>query len=307
MPAFRPCWTPLVALAASSPLTLQAQLSAEARLARQADLVAADRATADTAVRLGFAEAFRLAAAPDLVLVYPGAPVVAGLDAVREMLAGQSALQTLTIRWAPLHAEVSADGDFGVSYGVTGIVVSDSAPTPPLRFGKYLSAWRNTAAGWRLVAHVQVGLLPGAAYVEPHGVEAAPLPPLAATGAVAAFAHADLAFAALAGRSGAPAAFAAYAAADAVTFAGTGELVRGPAAIRRWLTDEARSSWDWRPVAAGGSARGDLGYTVGESVITPPGEDSFYGKYLTLWRREPNGRIRFLADGGNARPKPAGP
>jgi hypothetical protein len=29
-----------------------------------------------------------------------------------------------------------------------------------------------------------------------------------------------------------------------------------------------------------------------------------YTKYLSLWRRDPDGRIRYLADGGNVRPPP---
>lgn len=58
-------------------------------------------------------------------------------------------------------------------------------------------------------------------------------------------------------------------------------------------------------MAGGGAA--DLGFTVGESVITGKGEDPSYGKYLTLWRREPGGAIRYIADGGNARPAPGSP
>ena len=27
-------------------------------------------------------------------------------------------------------------------------------------------------------------------------------------------------------------------------------------------------------------------------------------KYLTIWRRQPGGEVRFLTDGGNARPSP---
>jgi ketosteroid isomerase-like protein len=282
---------------------LHAQVSAEERLARHDQLIAADRAAADTAVVLGLTEALARAAAPELVVLYPGAPVVMGLDAARQLLAAQPALKGITLRWVPLFADVSSDGSFGVSYGVTGIAGSAPPPAGPLRFGKYLSAWRRVGEGWKMVAHVEVGLLPAAAYVSPAGFSAPPLATLPGSGPVAEFARADAQFAALAGKQGASAAFAAFAARDAVTFPGTGELARGPEAIRRWLAGD-ESAWSWRPVAGGGSTSGDLGFTVGESVITPKGEAPSYGKYLTFWRRQPGGLIRFIADGGNGRPAP---
>ena len=282
---------------------LHAQVSAGERLARHDQLIAADRAAADTAVALGLSEALARSAGPELVVVYPGAPVVAGLDAARQLLAAQPALGGINLRWVPLFAEVSSDGSFGVSYGVTGIASSAGPPGGPLRFGKYISAWRRVGDGWKMVAHVEVGLLPAAVYEAPPGSTAPPLPALPGSGPVAEFARADAQFAVLAGKQGAAPAFAAFAAKDAVTFPGTGELARGPEAIRRWLAGD-ESAWSWRPVAGGGAASGDLGFTVGESVITAKGESPSYGKYLTLWRREPGGAIRFIADGGNARPAP---
>lgn len=271
---------------------------------RQDQLIAADRALADSVMARGAGEGFAAVGAPDLVFLYPGAPVVAGRDAVRQLLLGQAALKSLTLRWVPLHGEVSRDGSFGVTYGVTGIATSGGGEGPPIRFGKYLSAWRYDAGRWLLVAHVEVGLLPGASYSAPEGFTVPPLAPVPASGPGAAFARADLDFAALAGKSGAPDAFAAFAATDAVTFSGTGELNRGPQRIRQWL-DGDDAAWSWRPVASGGAS--DLGFTVGESVITPKGGAPSYGKYLTLWRREPGGKIRYLADGGSARPAPPTP
>jgi ketosteroid isomerase-like protein len=296
-------WTrrALVCGALLLPALLHAQVSAEERLARHDQLIAADRAAGDTAVALGLAEALARFGAPDLIVIYPGAPVVAGREAVHQLIGGQAALQAITLRWVPLHAEVSADGSFGVSYGVTGIASSAGPPASPLRFGKYLSAWRRVGDAWQLVAHAEVGLLPASVYAAPSGFGAPALGALPRSGPVAGFARADAQFAALAGRQGAAAAFAAFAAADAVTFPGTGELARGPEAIRRWLAGD-ESAWSWQPVAGGGAA--DLGFTVGESVITAKGEAPSWGKYLTLWRREPGGAVRFIADGGNARPAP---
>ncbi len=123
---------------------------------------------------------------------------------------------------------------------------------------------------------------------------------------------ADSEFAALAGQEGAEQAFTAFAADDAVTFSPREGLTRGPEAIGRGVRDDgAPSRWRWWPVAAGGSEGGDLGFTVGEAEIRP-GDASgdgavYYGKYLTLWRRDAAGRVGFLADGGSSRPIPVRP
>jgi ketosteroid isomerase-like protein len=250
---------------------------------------------------LGFIGAVDHAAA-DVVLVYPGAPLISGHDAALQMLRSQSVLRALSVRWVPLFGAVSGDGAFGVTYGVTSIVDSTRA-SGTLRFGKYLSAWRHDADGWRLVAHAQLGLVAGSAFVAPSGFD--PGTPLPGSGATP-FAAADAAFAAQAGRDGAAAAFAAWIAADGVMFPSTGELARAPAGARAVLGRGSSSSWwSWAPLAGMGARSGDLGFTAGEATITAPGGAAAYSKYLTLWRRDPDGHVRFIADGGSARPGPA--
>lgn len=254
-------------------------------------LIATDNAQSDSGFAAGIAHA-----ADDLVLVYPGAPVIAGRAEALRMLEMQTPLRKLTVRWLPLHGEVSADGSFGVTWGVT---VIDSVGPGAVRFGKYLSAWRREPGGWRLVAHAQAGMVASSAFVVPPGLQ--PGQPRIAAG-TGDFAIADSSFAAQAGRDGAAAAFAAWIAPDGAMFSGSGEVVHGPDGARRLLAGN-RAHWSWRPVAAFGTA--DLGATVGEAVIVAPNGTPSYSKYLTLWRRQPSGDIRFIADGGNGRPAPA--
>ena len=56
---------------------------------------------------------------------------------------------------------------------------------------------------------------------------------------------------------------------------------------------------EWWPVAAEIAPSGDLGCTVGEARIPSL---NHYSKYLTIWRRQPDGTWKFVADGGNVRP-----
>jgi ketosteroid isomerase-like protein len=66
----------------------------------------------------------------------------------------------------------------------------------------------------------------------------------------------------------------------------------------------AKAKWEWHPVYSEGSAAGDLGFTVGEATIAVPGASGvteYKSKYLTIWRRQPDGSIRYIVDGGNDR------
>jgi hypothetical protein len=117
----------------------------------------------------------------------------------------------------------------------------------------------------------------------------------------AQFLNADLAFARLAGDSGAALAFRRWAAPDAVIFGDRGLLTMGPQAIGRGVAGPAQ--WQWHPVSAGAARSGDLGWTVGEAVIAEKEGEPIYSKYLTIWARR-GGMVRFLTDGGNARPAP---
>jgi hypothetical protein len=83
-------------------------------------------------------------------------------------------------------------------------------------------------------------------------------------------------------------------------FGGGGLLIRGPEAIGRAVAGPA--AWRWHPVAAGTARSGDLGWTVGEAVIAPRSGQPEYSKYLTVWVRQPEKPVKFLLDGGNARP-----
>lgn len=285
----------LAALAGIAP-ALHAQRSVDS-------LLSADRALST----MGLVEAVRRGGTPKIVVLYPGAPIIQGRDPASQLLEAQAALRTVALRWVPLHGVVSTDGTFGITWGVTGVIDAEATPAATLRFGKYLTAWQRGADGWRMVAHAQIGLLPGSYFVTPPGFRPPALPTLARSGPVSEMVRADSAFSALAAREGAPAAFAAYAAVDGLLFPSSGELARGPDAIRRLMAGGPQAMWSWRPLVAMAAPSGDLGFTVGEASIAQPGAPTVYTKYLSLWRRDPDGRVRFIADGGNGRPGPVNP
>lgn len=236
----------------------------------------------------------------DAIYLYPGLPVLRGAAAVRAVLraAGSGAA---VIRWQPVRAEASRDGEFGYTVGYALRRIADSAGV--VRLDRYQAVWVRDEGRWRIVAYSELpeGPLPPAAVADSFRYRGS----ATAEGAAGEAAQADRDFAADAARSGTGTAFAAWAAADALLGGGAGQVATGPVAIQRVFgARRPNSSLVWSPVFARAAASGDLALTVGEAVSTNPGRDgapvSRNSKYLTVWRRTPAG-MRWVTDGGNAR------
>jgi len=121
--------------------------------------------------------------------------------------------------------------------------------------------------------------------------------------------EADSAFALAADLQGTGIAFATYVAPQGVVFSGS-EIVIGTDAVRALYDEQQRAggTLNWRPVYADAVESGDLGWTVGEYVFTGRGMNGSvvqrFGKYLTIWKKQPGGDWRFVVDGGNQSPTP---
>ena len=93
--------------------------------------------------------------------------------------------------------------------------------------------------------------------------------------------------------------------ADDVWFLSDGSpIIKGKqAAVKSWetLLSDPDTAISWEPVRA--DASGDLGYTVGQYEIrgkTPEGKAFVErGKYITIWKKQPNGEWKVIIDGGN--------
>lgn len=259
------------------------------RAADRDALLAADRALSDKTASLGIVPGFVPAFTDDAAFLYPGAPLLLGLDRIRAFVGAGDSIQKQT--WSPVFADVSADGQLGYSYGWT---------RSPGSRGKYLACWQKTGNDWRLVAY---------ASTRPMADSVAPATLKGTAGAQVrggANSHeliaADSTFAAMSVTSGAKTAFLAYAAENAISFGGGPQITEGRAAIGAAFDGfPAGAVLEWSPVAAKIAPSGDLGCTVGQATISSL---HHYSKYLTIWRRQSDGSWRFVADGGNTRPAP---
>lgn len=120
-------------------------------------------------------------------------------------------------------------------------------------------------------------------------------------------ADADRAFARFSADSGGPAgAFARWVAANGMLLGARAIPPRGQEqAGKAFAGFPADGKFTWGPIDALAmvSRDGGLGFTIGEARIAATPADVSYSKYLTIWRRERDGRFRFIFD--SDRPAPA--
>jgi ketosteroid isomerase-like protein len=275
-------------------------------------LIRLDLTRADSVALLGPVEGMVSLLAEDVVFLAAGAPPVYGRDAARRLLSTDAAAPGTVITWQPLGGELSADHRFAYTFGVAARAARQGERG--LDLARYIAFWRRDGApglrsGWRIAAYSDVGSWP------PRNTPVAPedqLPPprqlsLRAAELTATLRATDAAFSDLADRMGLAEAFSTYAAPDGSIFDGP-ELVIGPRALREFFTaTNGALSLTWQPVYAGVAESEDLGFTVGEYVATLRGPSGAavqrFGKYLTVWKRQRDGKWKFVIDGGSSRPR----
>lgn len=119
-----------------------------------------------------------------------------------------------------------------------------------------------------------------------------------AAAALSELVDADRAFAAKAASDGVPAAFLAYAAEDALMLTRE-NVVSGRAGVaQRFAAWPAGARLEWIPQAGRVSARGDMGWTWGDSVFVAADGARTPGRYVSVWTRDLDGNWRFALDAG---------
>lgn len=122
----------------------------------------------------------------------------------------------------------------------------------------------------------------------------------------AAVAAVDREFAAATAKGGATA-WTSYFAEDGMMLTDGGGAIRGREAIQKAMgpfLDNPDNSLRWEPLLQEVSNDATLGYTVGRSFIQRKRangeEDSYKGKYLTVWRKQADGSWKIAVDIGNS-------
>jgi ketosteroid isomerase-like protein len=292
----------LVALVSARSLAQRADTAAT-----KAALLAADSALAQAVQAKGVAP-FLDALEPDAAVLFPGQPILRGAAEARTPFTARYANPSW-YDWRPVHAIASADGRFGCTVGFSRFTsAADSAPAG--HRGSYVTCWQlGTDGKWRVVGH-QRNDGPERTSADGMDITLADAPHSAAAARwgeqLVAAQDADAAFAMMSAEAAGPGpAFAKYAASDAILIGGD-PIPRGPEGIAKLFDGfPADRVLVWTPTRNFGAGSGGLAFTVGHSTNQPrEGKTGpvLPGKYLTVWRQEPDGRWAYIVDLGSPRP-----
>jgi ketosteroid isomerase-like protein len=119
----------------------------------------------------------------------------------------------------------------------------------------------------------------------------------------------DAGFSDAAQKIGIAAAFVKYADPGATMLPANENAVTGADGIRRQFADlPPGTTLTWKPNKAEAAASGDLGYTLGSYVLKSKDKDGApitrYGKYCSVWKKQPDGSWKWVVDVGTPSPQP---
>ena len=267
-------------------------------------LLAADRAFAAAAGDRPAVDALAAMFADDVTVPAPGNVFVQGKSQAIEALKTNPENRTARVRWTPIRAGISADGQHGFTFGYMTATRADGS-TVEL---KYLAYWVKGSEGWRVAAYRRRPRPAGdvSTQVRPPSLPPAMVAPT--TDAAVLRQHADSlaaaeqAFSDEAQKIGIGPAFAKHGRADAVNMGGPNApgFIVGSEAIGRDVAGDAppnTSPVEWSADRVLVASSGDLGITFGMIRFKDPqpGQPAAVPFY-TIWRREPGQPWRYIAE-----------
>lgn len=100
--------------------------------------------------------------------------------------------------------------------------------------------------------------------------------------------------------------FASFLADDVWMLPDNSPMAKGKqAALETWegLLNNPAYSIQWEPLRADVAVSGELGYTVGHYTLRGKNASGYpfrqEGKYITVWKKQPDGGWKVVLDGGN--------
>jgi ketosteroid isomerase-like protein len=120
--------------------------------------------------------------------------------------------------------------------------------------------------------------------------------------------EADLSFSRMSEEKGAAQAFYEFVVPEAINLQAGEPPIRGRDAIKIHLAAGPQGFFTWQPAAADVAQSGDMGYTWGTAVFQGKGVDEKprinYSKYVTVWRKQNNGRWKVVLFSTSPSPAP---
>ena len=267
-------------------------------------LLAADRAFAAAAGDRPAVDALAAMFADDVTVPGPGNLFVQGKPKAIEALKANPENLTARVRWTPIRAGISADGQHGFTFGYMTATRADGS-TVEL---KYLAYWVKRSDGWRVAAYRRRPRPAGDVSIQmmPPSVPPALVAPTTDAAVLrqhaASLEAAEQAFSDEAQRIGIGPAFAKHGRADAVNMGGPNSpgFIVGSEAIGRDVAGESApnsSPVEWNADRVLVASSGDLGITFGMIRFKDPQPAGPAAvPFFTIWRREPGQPWRYIAE-----------
>jgi len=270
-----------------------------------ARLLEADRAYAASAAHRPAVDAIAAMFAEDVTVPAPGNVFVEGKPQAIESLQANPDNLTSRVRWTPIRAGISADGQHGFTFGYMTATKADGG-TVDL---KYLAYWVKGAGGWRVAAYRRRPRPAGevSMAVMPPSLPSAMVAPTTDAAVIGrhatSLAAAEQAFSDEAQTLGIGPAFVKYGRPDAVHMGGPASpgFVVGSEAIGRDVggdTPPNTSPVEWNADRVLVASSGDLGITFGMIRIRKPQSGGASAvPFYTIWRRDgPGLPWRYIAE-----------
>ena len=239
---------------------------------------------------------------PAVIYLRAGAHPAYGADrAVRLLESLRREVATFTA-WQPIGGGLSRDRLNGYTFG---IAVRTQPEQPGALIERYIAYWTRARGGqWRMTSYIEIS--PGSLSTN-SGEKTTPA--IGKGAALNALVRADSQFGEKASALGPAAAMRDALSNDGVLLTTT-QLIVGPRAASEYFESRKAFSISWVPRDARIAASGDLGFTTGDALMTSVGPTGAamqgFTKYLTIWRKEPDGHWRVVVTGSNDRPSPIG-
>ena len=248
-----------------------------------ASLAAAESAFAAHSVRADMRVAFLANFADDGVFVRNGWTLGKAFLAARDA-------PSIVLDWRPVHTEVAASGELGLSTGPWKITSKDKPEAPPT-FGQYVSVWRREAGSpWKVAVDLGIDHPQASLWEAPLGTRA---PAGSGASARRGIESAELDFVSDAHSQGPRTAYASHGA-DRMRFYRSGfapALGKAAALASPGMTDE-KLAWEVERTEIARSR--DFGYARG-SYAALSARSRPLGYFLRVWRME-GGQWRIVMD-----------
>jgi len=213
------------------------------------------------------------------------------------------------LQWEPMFADVSAAGDLGYTHGRFERPAANSSDNNKINYSYYATIWQKDPQGSWKVAFSQGLLLL-------KDLEQKPLDKKIDWEKIdkktKEVVNTEHSFAKYSLENGAPAAFYHFIADTGIALGAGGPprtketYAKITAAQKEKKTNTPKTTLEWEPVFSYAAASGDLAYNYGPykyTAVDAKGiQQTGYGYFVTVWKKQPDNSWKFVLDAGNTSP-----